>query len=154
MRQNPRAQTDRNTFRAKHEVERQFAWQRHRLPVAPVVTGNKTGDGVIENFCARKFSQPTLDVTGGSSGIAGKNISKISLAFDEITFVRQHHQRVANRSVAVRMILHRMAHNIGDLDETPVILLMQRPEDASLHRLEAVRQIRNRAVADDIAGVI
>ena len=52
------------------------------------------------------------------------------------------------------MILHRMADHIGDLDEAPVIFLMQGPEDAPLHRLQAVSQIWNRAVADDVAGII
>ena len=52
------------------------------------------------------------------------------------------------------MILHRMADDVGDLDEAPVILLVQSPENAPLHRLQSVRQIRNRTVADDIARVI
>ena len=46
------------------------------------------------------------------------------------------------------------AHHVGHLDEASVVLLVQRPEDAPLHRLEAVGQIGNGAVADDIGGVI
>ena len=53
----------------------------------------------------------------------------------------------------MRMILHRVTDDVGDLDETSVILLVQRPHDAPLHRLETVGEIRDRAVADDIAGV-
>ena len=52
------------------------------------------------------------------------------------------------------MILHRVTDDVGDLDEAPVVLLVQRPENAPLHRLQAVGEIRNRAVADDVAGVI
>ena len=63
VRQNPRAQTDRDAFRAEHEVERQFARQRHRLFVAPVVARNKIRDRVVENFRAREFGQTTFDVT-------------------------------------------------------------------------------------------
>ncbi len=154
VRQNPRAQADRDAFRAEHEVQRQFARQRHRLLVAPVVARNKIGDRVVENFRAREFRQPAFDVTRRGGGIAGENISKISLAFDEITLVRQHHERVADGRVAVRMILHRVTDDVGDLDETSVIFFVQRPKNAPLHRLQTVREIRNRAVADDVAGII
>ena len=52
------------------------------------------------------------------------------------------------------MVLHRMADDIGDLDEAAVILVVQRPEDAALNRLQAVRQVGNGAVADDVGGVV
>ncbi len=154
MRQNPRTQTDRDAFGAEHQRNWQFARQRHRLLVAPVVARNKIGDRIIENFRAREFRQPALDVARRGGGIAGENISKISLSLDQISFIRQHHQRVADGCVAVRMILHRVADDVGDLDETSVILLVQRPKDAPLHGLQAIREIWNRAVADDVAGVI
>ena len=51
------------------------------------------------------------------------------------------------------MILHRVADDVGDLDEPAVVLFMQRPENAPLHRLEAVRKVRYRAVANDIRRV-
>ena len=47
----------------------------------------------------------------------------------------------------------RMPRDVRHLDEPAVVLLVQRPEDAALHRLQAVGQIRNRAVADDVGGV-
>ncbi len=81
-------------------------------------------------------------------------LPKFPWPFDEITLVRQHHERVADGRVAVRMILHRVADDVGDLDEPAVVLLVQRPQNAPLHRLQAVREIRNGAVADDVAGVI
>ncbi len=111
-------------------------------------------DGIVENFRAREFGETTFDVTRCGGGIAGVNVAEVSLAFDEITLVRQHHERVADGCVAVRMILHRVPNDIGDLDEPPVVLLMQRPEDAPLHRLQTVGEIRNRTIADDVAGVI
>ena len=91
VRQNPCAQTDRDAFRAEHEVEWQFARQRHGLLVATVVAGNEIGDRIIEHFRARQFRQPALDVTGSRRRIAGEDVAEVSLAFDEIAFVRQHH---------------------------------------------------------------
>ena len=43
--------------------------------------------------------------------------------------------------------------HVGDLDEAPVVLLVQRPHDAPLHRLQAVGEIWDGAVADDVARV-
>jgi hypothetical protein len=54
----------------------------------------------------------------------------------------------------VRMVLHRVADDIGHLDEPAVVLFMQGPEDAPLHGLQAVGEVRDGAITDDIAGVI
>jgi hypothetical protein len=47
-----------------------------------------------------------------------------------------------------------MADHVGDLDEPPVILFVQGPKDATLDGLQPVRQVRDRAVADDVRGVV
>ena len=154
MGQNARCQTDCDPFRPEHERERQFAWQSDRLFVAPIVARNEIGNGIVENFRAGEFRQPALDVTRSRRRISGEDIAEISLTLDEVTLVRQHHERVAYGRIAVRMILHCVTDDIGDFDEAPVILLMQRPENAPLHRLQTVGEIRNRAVADDVAGII
>ena len=134
--------------------QRQLAGQGDRLLVAAVVAGHELGDLVVEHLRARQFGQPALDVTRRGGGVAGENVAEIALALDEVALVGQHHQRVADGGVAVRMILHRMADHVGDLDEPPVVLFVQRPEDAPLHRLQAVGQIGDGAVADDVGGVV
>jgi hypothetical protein len=108
----------------------------------------------LNNFRARQFRQPAFDVTRSGRGIAGMDVAEVPLALDEITLVRQHHERIADRGIAVRMVLHRVTDDVGDLDEAPVVLLVQRPHDAPLHRLQPIREIRNRAVANDVTGVI
>ena len=52
------------------------------------------------------------------------------------------------------MVLHGVADNIGHLDETAIILLVESPKDAALHRLEAIGQVRDGAVTDDVRGVV
>ena len=52
------------------------------------------------------------------------------------------------------MILHRVTDDVGNLDETSVVFLVQRPKNAPLHRLQTVGEIRDRAVADDVARVV
>jgi hypothetical protein len=131
-----------------------FARQRYWFLVASVVARDELGQLVVEDFVARQFGEPALDVTGSRRRVAGEDVAVITLALDEVTLVRQHHERVADGSVAVRMILHRVSDDVGDLDEAPVVLLLQRPEDATLHRLQTVLEIRNRAVANDVGRVL
>ena len=67
---------------------------------------------------------------------------------------RQHHDRVADRGVAVRMVLHGVADDVGDLGVAAVVLLPERVEDAALHRLEPVLDGGDGARADDVGGVL
>jgi hypothetical protein len=54
----------------------------------------------------------------------------------------------------VRVILHGRAGGGVDFDEVPGVLLVQSPEDAPLDRFEAVAQVGNGAVADDVRSVL
>jgi hypothetical protein len=130
-----------------------FAGEGDRLAVAAVVAGHELGDLVVEQLRARQLGQAALDVARRRGGVAGEEVAEVALAFDQVALVGQHHQRVADRGVAVGMKLHRVADDVGHLDETAVVLLAQRPEDAALHRLEAVGQVGDGAVADDVGGV-
>ena len=145
---------DRDALGAEHEQQRQFAGQGDGLLVAAVVAGHELGDLVVEHFRARQLGQAAFDVTRRGGEVAGEDVAEIALAFDEVALVGQHHQRVADRGVAVRMVLHGVADDVGHLDEPAIVLLVQRPEDAALDRLEAVRQVGDGAVADDVGGVI
>src|SRR5262249_50047685 len=79
---------------------------------------------------------------------------EVALSFDEIALVGEHHQGVADSRFAVRMILGAMPRDRRHLDKAPIVLLVQRPEDPALHRLEPVLEIRNGTVPDDVGGVL
>ena len=64
------------------------------------------------------------------------------------------HERRADGRVAVRVELHRRADDVGDLVEAAVVHVPERVQDAALHRLQAVVDVRHRAVEDDVAGVV
>ena len=104
---------------------------------AKALRGSKMID-VIFNGCASRGPLGTGEVT---------------LTLDQVTFVRQHNQGVADGSIAVRMILGGVTDDVGDFGETTVIALVHRPEDAALNGLQSVRQIRDGAIANDVAGV-
>ncbi|NDD40199.1 MAG: hypothetical protein EB082_17620, partial [Verrucomicrobia bacterium] len=101
-------------------------------------------------------SKLPLTLMLGAEGIAVGLSCKIlphTLSLDEVALVRQHHERVADGSIAVRVILHAIADDVGNLHEPPVIGAVQRPEDAALHGLQTVFEIGDGAVADDVGGV-
>ena len=153
MRQDAAREADRDALRAEHQRERQLGGERHRLLIAPVVAGDELRDLVVEQLLARELREAALDVARRGGGVAGEDVAVIALPLDEVALVRKHHDRVINGRVAVRMELHRVARHVGDLREAPVVRAVQRPEDAPLHGLEAVSEIRNRTVADDVGGV-
>ncbi len=54
----------------------------------------------------------------------------------------------------MRVVLRAMARDRRHLDEAPVVLFVERPQNAPLHRLEAVFEVGDCAVADDVGGVL
>ena len=52
------------------------------------------------------------------------------------------------------MILHRVAHDIGDFDEASVVLILECMQDTTLDRLETIGYIGNGPFADDIGGIL
>ena len=81
------------------------------------------------------------------------NVAEVALTFDQIAFVRQHHECVANRGVPVGVKLHGISNHVRHLHEPSVVDAMQRPQNAALDRLEAVGQGGDGAIANDIGGV-
>jgi hypothetical protein len=52
------------------------------------------------------------------------------------------------------VILHGVADDVGHFVEAPVVLLLQRMEDAALDRLEPVVDVGDGALEDDVARVV
>ena len=153
MRQHPRAQSDGDALRAEQQEERQLGRERDGFLIASVVAGDRLGEFVVENLVAREVGQAALDVARGRRRVARVDVAEVPLPFDEVAFLLQHHERVGDGSVAVRMELHRVTDDVGHLDELAVVVFVQGVHDAPLHRLEAVFQRGNGPVADDVARV-
>ncbi len=153
VRQHARAQAHGDAFRAEHQQQRQLGGQRDGFLVAPVVAGDRLGELVVENLVAREVGQAALDVARGRRRVAGVDVAEVPLPLDEVTLLLQHDERVGDGGVAVRMELHAVADDVGDLDELAVVVAVERVQDAPLHGLEAVFQRGDGAVADDVARV-
>ena len=128
--------------------------QHDRLLAAAVVAGDEAGQLVIEELRAGQLGQPALDVARGGGRVAGEQVAEVPLALDQVLLVGQRDQGVADGGVAVGVVLHGVADDVGHLDEFAVVVLVQRMEDPALHRLEAVVQVGDRTVADDVGGVL
>ena len=103
----------------------------------------------------RDLGQPRFGVAHGG-GVIAVDIAEIALPVDQRIalgeILREPHQRVVDRLVAVRMeIAHHVADDLGRFLERRAGIEPQQPhavEDAAVHRLEPVARIRQRAVHD------
>ena len=154
MRQNAAAQADGNAFHALGEQERELHRQGHGFFVASVVAGGPLGDFRSKDDVEREFRQAGFDVSGRGGVVAGEDVAPVALRVDEQVFLAELHHGIANAGVTMRMVLHRVADDVGDLVVTAVFQLVHAVQDAALHGLEAIMNVRHGALQDDVAGVV
>ena len=160
VRQNRGRKTDRDAVRAEHEEHRDLRRQVDGLLLASVIVRDEHGRLLVEDLLAGKLGQAALDVTcrrvlhsGVQGAVVALSVNEIALALAP-KLVRENADRVADRRIAVRMVLHRVADDVRDLRVTSVVLLPQRMHDAPLHGLKSVLHRRNRTVADHVRRVL
>ncbi len=144
---------DRDPLRTQQQQRRDLDRQHHRLFFAPVVGFDEIGQVFVEQHLAPQRRQPRFDITRRRRAVTGQDVAEVPLPVHEIFFVRQHHQRVADRGVAVGMILHGLPDDVGDFVEFAVVGGVHRPENAALDRLQPVVHVRNGPFLDHIRGV-
>ena len=148
---------DRDALRAVGEQIGESGRQHHRL-FAGAVIGRAEIDRVLVDAVEqqpRDFGQPRLGVAHGG-GVIAVDIAEIALPVDQrITLreiLRQAHQRVVDRLVAVRMeVAHHVADHLGGLLESGPGVEPQQPhgvQDPAVDRLQPVARIGQRAVHD------
>ena len=145
---------DGNALRPRHQHHRQLGREDHRLLVATVVGGHVLGYGRIVQHPLCQGLETALDVTGGGSPIPGVQVAEVPLLVDEQLLVCQHHQGRADGGIAMGMVLHALPHYVGHLVVASVVHGEHGVEDAALHRLEAVLNVGDGPVTDDVAGVL
>ena len=154
MRQDLRCHSDSDDLGAGQQDDGQFGRKPDRLFVAAIVGRHEIGQRGMEHRLERQFRQSTLDITRGRGAMAGQQVSEIALSLDEIVFVREYDECVADRCVAVRMKLHRIANDIVDLMEAPIAHPKERMENSTLDRLQASPKIRNGTIENEVARVL
>ncbi len=146
---------------AVQQCERQARGQLARLLGGAVVIGHEI-DRTLVDFLEQQAGdtrQPRLGVAHGCGAVAIA-AAEVALAVDErialAEILRQPHQRVVGRLVAMRMeAAQHVAHHAGAFHGLgrhvaggPAIgqaHALHREEDAALHRLHAVAHVRQRA---------
>ena len=148
---------DRDSLRAVGEQIGKGRRQHHRLFAGAVIGGAEIDRVLVDAVeqQARDFRQARLGVAHGG-GVIAVDIAEIALPVDQRIalgeILRQPHQRVVDRLVAVRMeIAHHVADHLGRFLERGVGIEPQQPhavEDAAVHGLEPVARVGQRAVHD------
>ena len=148
---------DRDALRAVGEQVRKSAGQHHRLFRRAVVIGAEFDAVLVDAFeqQPRDLGHARFGVAIGGRIIA-VDIAEIALAVDQRIargkILRQPHQRVVDRLVAMRMErAHHVADDLGGFLERRAGVEPQQPhaiEDAPMHRLQAVAGVRQRAMHD------
>ena len=154
MWQDFRCQSDRDALDSLGQQQREFDRQRYRFLIPPVVRQHPFGDFRVEHHVQREFRQPRLDVTRGGGSVAGQHVAPVSLAVDQQVFLPELHQRVTDRGVAVRVVLHRRPDDVRHFVVPAVVQFLHRVQDAPLHRLQPVFDMRHGAFEDHVRCVI
>ena len=144
MGQDCRRKSHRDTIRPEHQQKRNLRGQINRLFFSTVVIWHKSRRLLVEDFVPRKVRQTTLNITRRrvrhsriKRAVVTLSVNQVALAFAP-KLVGENTNRVTNGSVAVRMVLHRVTHDIGDLRVASVILLPEGMHNAPLDGLKAI----------------
>ena len=163
MRRDVGRHADGDAAGAVDQQIREFRRQHDRLALAAVIVRLEIDRVVLEIVEQRHGGtrEPHLGVALGRRRVAVDR-AEIPLPVDQRQahgeFLRQPHQRVVDRLVAVRVILtHRVAGDarrfvVGAVRR--VVVLVHREEDAAMHGLQPVAHVGQRARHDHAHGVI
>ena len=154
VRHDLRRHTHSNTVTAEHKQTGNLYRKNDRFFASAVIGIHKFGNLIRKQHFASQRRKTALNVTRRRSRTAGEDVSEVSLFGDKVLFICQNHHRIPDGSIAVGMIVHGVTDDIRRLVRSAVIHFVQYPENTSLHRLQSVIHIRNRAVLDDVSGII
>ena len=130
VREYRRRKADRDAVCAHHQQKRDLRGKVDWLLLAAVVVGDVGGGLAVEDFLLRKLGEAALDVPDRGVRHPRQERAEVALAVDEISLalspqlVGEDYDCVADRRVAVRMVLHRLADDVGDLGVPAVVLLV------------------------------
>ena len=109
-----------------------------RLVLTAVVTLHPFRRLGVKHRLQGKLTQSCLNVTRSGGTVTGQDVSPVSLAVNEQIFLAQLHQRVTNRRIAVRVVLHRLSDDVRHLVVLAVIHRLHRMQYTTLYRLESI----------------
>ena len=163
VRRDVRRHADRDAAGAVDQQVRELGRQDRGFPQRTVVVFAEFDRVFVEVVEQRvgDLRQPALGVTIGGRRVTVDR-AEVALAVDQRhahrEVLRQAHERVVDREVAVRVIFaHRLADDAGALHVFLVPVepqLLHREQDAAVDRLQAVADVGQRAADDDAHRVL
>ena len=113
-----------DTFHALCQQQWKLHGQRGGLALAAVVAQLPLGGVGVEDDIEGKLAEASLDVAGRGGTVAGAHIAPVALGFDEQVLLAEVHHGIADAGIAVRVVLHGLADDVGHLVEAAVVHLL------------------------------
>ena len=153
MRQDKAVHAHGNAQRTLSQQQREFHGQGHGLLVAAIVAELPFRHLRAVHHFLGELGEAGFDVSRSSGGVAGENVAPVTLRVDEQAFLAEGYQRTADGCIAVRVVFHGVAHNVGHLVVAAVIHALHGMQNTALHGFQTVNDMRHSAFQNHIRGV-
>jgi hypothetical protein len=148
------SEADSDAFRALSEEERELDGESDGFLVSAVIGELPFGDfGAVDDI-AGELGEASLNVTRSGGGVAGEDAAPVALGVNDVAFLAESDESIADGSVTVGVIFHGVADDVSDFVIATVIEFIHGVEDAPLDGFEAVIDVRDGAFQDNVRGVI
>ena len=108
----------------------------------------------VEERVERELREPGLDVARRGCPVARQYVTPIALTVYEQVFLPELYKGVAYRSVAVRVELHGLPHDVRHFRVAAVVQTLHGVQYAPLHGFQTVAQMRHGPFQYDVGGII
>src|SRR5512133_30531 len=112
-----------NPFYALCQKQGKFYRQRDWLFIPAVIRQFPESSSWIEDYFESKFRKPGFNISRCGRTVSGIYVSPVTLRINQQIFLSQLNQRITNRSITVRMVLHGLAYDVGDLVVSAILNL-------------------------------
>jgi hypothetical protein len=153
VREDAGGQSDGYTFYTLGQQQGEFHGQSFGFSFTSVISQFPLGCFGVKDHFTRKFRKAGFDIPWCGRTVAGKEVSPVTLGFDEEVFLSEVHQCIPDGGIAVGVVLHGLADDVGNLVETAVVHFTHGMEDAPLHGFQPVFGVRYGAVKNNVRGI-
>ena len=136
------------------QQQRELYGQRHGLLVAAVVRAHPFGGLAVEDHVKGELRQAGLDISARGGLVTREYVAPVTLAVNQQILLSELHQGILYRGVAVRVVLHGLAHDVGHLVVTAVVAALHGVEYASLHGFQSILRMRHGSLQYDVRGIV
>jgi hypothetical protein len=149
-----RGETNCDTFNTLCQEERKLDGKSDRFFIPAIIGILPMGGFGIENCFEGELRKTCLYVSRSSGTVSGKNIPPITLTINKDIFLSELNEGITDRSVAVRVKLHGMPHNVSDLIIPSVVKAFHGVKDTPLYRFKSVVNMRDGAFEDNVGSIV